>query len=431
MQGCLTINKLWIYFHFLCTITARFILYTKGKKMSIQCYADKKWLRWFNKETRNQYMRDVKINGYKNGIIVNEKLHGFGVFDENFHFVKSASQVRKNNGNFYPKFNHENIPYIDADAVFVGNVYNQFGHFLLEHMNRAYAALDKKCKDMKYVLINNKSVSPVPEYMFTFLELLGIKRENIIILEKTTRFRNVYVPDQGFNIPVYSSVKFGETFDKIAKNVENPNEIFDKIYVSRARLKSRKTYGEERVQTVFERNGFKIIYPETLPLVEQISLIKGCKVLAGCAGTALHMALFMKPGGTVVQIKRNGMVKDNAPTQYLINKTKNLNSVFINSSVENVKTDHCSDRPQIIGIDANMTAFFKDFDFKTNAKDFYKDTDAFAEYETALRQYQSLHGTSGAEKVKHLIVRITSCFIPGRYNRSVYRRWLKGKLGIC
>ena len=398
--------------------------------MSIRCYADKSWQRWFNKETRNQYMRDVKINEYPNGIIVNEKLHGFGVFDQDFHFVKSSSQVRKNNGNFYPKFNHQNIPYIDADAVFVGNVYNQFGHFLLEHMNRAYAALDKKYANMKYVLINNKSVNPVPEYMFTFLELLGIKRENIIILEQTTRFRNVYVPDQGFNIPVYSSLKFGETFCKIADNVKSPKESFDKIYVSRAKLKSRKTYGEERVQEIFERNGFKIIYPETLPLKEQIALMKPCKVLAGCAGTALHMALFMNPGGTVIQIKRNGMKKDNAPTQQLINKTRNLDSVFINSSVETTRTDHCSDRPQIIGVDKNMVAFFKDFGFKTVAKDFTPDTDAFAEYDAAVAEYQSLHGTSGMEKVKHKIVRITSCFIPGRYNRSVYRRWLKGKLGI-
>lgn len=431
MQGCLTINKIWICFEFLYRIKARFGLYTKGgMDMSIRCYADKSWLKWFNKETRNQYMRDVKINEYKNGIIVNEKLHGFGVFDENFRFVKSSAQVRKNNGNFYPKFNHENIPYVDANVVFVGNVYNQFGHFLLEHMNRAYAILDKKYADMKYVLINNKSVNPVPEYMFAFLELLGIKRENIIILEQTTRFKNVYVPDQGFNLPVYSSDKFGKTFDKIASNVNDPKTIYDKIYVSRAKLKSRKTYGEEKVQKIFERNGFKVIYPETLPLVDQIALMKGCRVLAGCAGTALHMALFMKSGGTVIQIKRNGMVKDNATTQYLINKTKNLDSVFINSSIEKIKTDHCADRPQIIGVDKNMAAFFKDFGFKTTAKDFEKDDDAFAEYEAAMTQYQSLHGTSGTEKLKHKIVRITSCFVPGRYNRSVYRRWLKGKLGI-
>lgn len=398
--------------------------------MELKIYAEKSWKKWFNRETRNQYMRDVKINEYPNGIIVNEKLRGFGVFDKNYKFVKSSRQVRKNNGQFVPKFNHNDIPYVDEDVVFVGNVYPQFGHFLLEHLNRAYAALDKKYQKMKFVLINNKSVELVPEYMFVFLELLGIERKNILILDRTTQFKNVYVPDQGFNIPLYSSKKFGETFAKMAKSVKDNEKVYDKVYVSRAKLNTRKTYGEEKVQKIFERNGFKIIYPETMSLKEQIAAIKDCKFLAGCAGTALHMALFMKSGGTVIQIKRNKIYDDNAPTQWLLNETCGLNSVFINSSVERVKTGHGFNMPQIIGVNENMRDFFKDFGFKTNAKDFEVDDVARQEYDAALSKYQSEHGTKTSEIIKHKIVRISSCFIPGRYNRSVYRRWLKNKLGI-
>jgi len=399
--------------------------------MDIRIYADKSWKRWFNRQARKQYMRDVQVSRIPKGIIVNEKLHGFGVFDNNFKFVKSSAQVRKNNGNFYPKFDHDNIPYIDEDAVFVGNVYNQFGHFLLEHLNRAYVGLDKKYLNMKWVLINNKSVNPVPEYMFTFLELLGVPRDNIIILEQTTRFKNVYVPDQGFNIPVYSSRKYGKELDKMGGGVKRNNIIYDKIYVSRAKLESRKTYGEEKVQKIFERNGYKIIYPETLPLKKQIQLIKTCKYLAGCAGTALHMALFMKEGGTVIQIKRNSLNKDNSDTQYLINKTKNLNSVFINASIETVKTDHGSDTPQIIGVNNNMSEFFKDFNFKTVKSDFEFDAQAHDEYINALTEYQSIHGSKIMELFKRKLVRISACFIPGRYNRSIWRRWLKKKLGLA
>ncbi len=398
--------------------------------MSVKFYASKSWEKWFNRQIRNQYMRDVNINHIPRGIIVNEQLHGFGVFDAQFNFVKSASQVRKKNGNFYPKFNHNNIPYVDADAVFVGNVYPQFGHFLLEHMNRAYAVLDKKYANMKYVLINNKSVNPIPDYMFRFLELLGVPRKNIIILEHTTQFRNVYVPDQGFNLPVYSSEKFGKTFDKMTENITGEKSKYDKVYVSRAELKSRKTYGEVRVQNIFQKNGFHIIYPETLSLDEQIRIFQDCKVLAGCAGTALHMALFMKPGGTVIQLKRNKVYDDNAPTQYLLNETKKLNSVFISASVERVRTGHGMNIPQIIGVTENMRAFFDDFGFSVSDDDIKPDADAIAEYETALAEYQSIHGTKIVGFFKRKLVRISACFIPGRYNRSVWRRWLKRKLGI-
>ena len=112
--------------------------------MSPVFFGDEDFKKYFKKSVERQYMRETSVEQYPNGIIVNEHKHGFGVFDEHFHFVKSSRQVRKNNGQFIPKFNHENIPYIDEDVVFIGNVFSQFGHFLLEHMNRAYALLDKK-----------------------------------------------------------------------------------------------------------------------------------------------------------------------------------------------------------------------------------------------------------------------------------------------
>ena len=396
--------------------------------MSVKFYAEKSWKKWFEKQTKNQCMRDVHISEYHNGIIVNEKLHGFGVFDENFCFVKSSSQVRKNNGQFIPKFNHENIPYIDEDAVFVGNVYPQFGHFLLEHMNRAYAALDKKYKNAKFVLVNNKDVSPVPNYMFELLELLGVRRENILILNETTRFRRVYVPDQGFNIPVYSSEAFGKMYDAIAKNVKTPHEKYEKIYVSRTAMQTRRTYGEGVVQKIFEKNGYKIIWPEKLPLSRQIGLVKNARVLAGCAGTALHLALFMKSGGTVIQIKRNRQAKCNADIQNLINDTKGLNGVFISGSVENKPTDHCSSVPQIIGVNQHMRDFFDAFGFKYTARDMVPNKKDLAEYDAALTEYNKKYGGVGLNNIKHFIIHWSSCFVPGRERRGNFRRWLKRKL---
>ena len=164
------------------------------------------WYKFYVKHgIKNQYMRKVNVEKYPNGIIVNEHVHGFGVFDENFKFVKSSRQTRKNNGQFVPKFDHKNIPYIDEDVVFIGNVYPQL------------------------VLINNEDVNPVPKYMFKLLELLGVKHSDIIILNETTRFRNVYIPVQGYNIPVYSSNEFGKTFDAIANSIPDSKEMYEII----------------------------------------------------------------------------------------------------------------------------------------------------------------------------------------------------------
>lgn len=404
------------------------ILQQRKNIMSLTVFGENDFKRYFEKSISHQYMRETAVEQYPNGIIVNEHKHGFGVFDENFKFVKSSRQVRKNNGQYVPRFNHDDIPYRDEDVVFVGNVFPQFGHFLLEHMNRAYALLDEKYKGMKVVLINNKDINPVPGYMYKLLELLGVEHDDIIILDKTTRFRNVYVPQQAFNIPVYSSKAFGKMYDAIADNVGDTDEKYEKIYVSRTAMQTRRTFGEAQVQKIFEKNGYKIICPETLVLQKQIALVRNCKFLAGCAGTALHLALFMKPGGTVIQIKRNRLPKCNADIQNLINDTKGLNGIFISGSVEENRTDHCSSVPQIIGVNKYMREFFDAFHFKYNEKDLLRDDKDFDEYKVALSEYNKKYGSVFINNVKHFIIHYSACFVPGRERRGVYRRWLKRKL---
>lgn len=384
--------------------------------------------RYFKKYISKQTEIPTNIACFDNAIIVNEHKHGFGVFDKDFKLIKDSLQTRNNKSQFIPKFKHDNIPYVDEDVVFIGNVNKFFGHFLLEHMNRIYALMDKKYKNRKVVLINDKNLQVVPEYIFKFIEFFGIKRDKVIILNQTTRFRNVCVPSQSFNSKLYNSDSFAKTFDRIAKNIPD-EEIYDKIYVSRAKLdKLHKTLGEEKVQKVFEKNGFKIIYPEKLPLKSQIALIKNCKVLAGCAGTALHLALFMKPGGTVISIKRNRKAACNAMIQNNVNNAKQLNGIFISGSVETKKTFHSTNAPQIIGVNKYVKQFFDEYGYKYTDKDLGIDDKAWKEYEIALAEYNKTHGHALSRILKRFLIKYTSIFIPGRQIRSKYRNWLKGVL---
>jgi capsular polysaccharide biosynthesis protein len=217
-------------------------------------------------------------------------------------------------------------------------------------------------------------------------------------------------------------------YDAIAAAVKQPKHIYEKIYVSRMAMQSRRTFGEGVVQKIFEKNGYKIICPETLPLTEQIALVKNARVLAGCAGTALHLALFMAPGGVVVQIKRNARAKCNADIQNLINDTKRLNGIFISGSVEEKPTDHCSSVPQIIGVNSHMRDFFDAYGFRYDEKDLRRDADDFAEYKRELAEYNKKYGGVGLNDIKHFIIHWSSCFVPGRERRGNFRRWLKRKL---
>ncbi|MBD5389368.1 glycosyltransferase family 61 protein, partial [bacterium] len=314
--------------------------------MSYKMYTPDSFTKWFERQIKKQKIaHNLPVDELPNGVIVvDPKTFGFGAFDARGRFVKSSRQVRKNNGQFVPKL-PKNMPYRDIDVIYFGNVYPQFGHFLLEHMNRAWGTLRDEYKGAKVVLINNKRHDKIPGYMYDLLTILGVARRDIIILDETTRFRRVIIPHQGFNLPIMSSDEFASAFQHMRERVKGGGSA-EKIYMSRDKLGERRTYGERAVQKIFEKNGFKIIYPETMSIADQIAAVKNCRVLAGCAGTALHLALFMPRGGTVIQLSRNTMKDGPAPTQYLIDRVLDHDSIFIAASIEEMVTGHGGFAPQ-------------------------------------------------------------------------------------
>ena len=397
--------------------------------MTVKIYSSNSWKKYFERNVDNQHVvSGLKIDVVPCGTIaIDARDGGFGVFNADGKFVKSSLQIRKNNGQFIPKLS-ENIPYMDEDVLYFGNVYPMFGHFLLEHMNRAYGLLHDEFKKHKVVLVNNKQVEKVPQYMFDLIQLLGVKRDDIIVLNSSMQFRSVVIPHQGFNIPIMSSVEFGDAYAAMAENAHGKS--YDKVYLSRDKMPERRTYGERQIQKIFEKNGFTIVYPETLSIEEQVAAVKNCRMLAGCAGTAMHLALFMPRGGTVIQLKRNSKNGGSAPTQYLINKTKGLESVFVSPSIEAVPTLHYSNAPQIIGVNKYLKQFFDDYGFEYSDDDIALDDVAIKEYRAAMAEYKKKSGSVFANKIKHALIKYTACLIPGRERRGRYRAYMKSRFVV-
>ncbi|MDR0741244.1 MAG: glycosyltransferase family 61 protein [Rickettsiales bacterium] len=370
----------------------------------------------------------LRVRKILRGKIVIDKSGGFGVFGSDGRFVESSLQLRGAKGQFVPKdLRGEDIQYFDFNAIYLGNLDPHFGHFLLEHMNRMYPIFDKKYKDAKIVFVKDNRVNRVPEFARVLIGLMGIDIKDVVILEETAQFRNVFVPEQAFNIPLFSSREMGDTFARIACLAPAAGK-FEKIYLSRAKMGARKTFGEEKLQKIFQKNGYEIIYPETLPLNAQIGLMKNCKSLAGLAGTALHLALFMPAGGNVIQIMRNRQSKSNGGIQLLINKTKGLRSVFISGSIEKFKTAHFTAVPQIVGATPWLKQFLDDNGFEYQAADLKFDNTAWQEYENALEQYRKNNGGVMYGKTKHKAVMLLACLVPGRRNRNLFRNWLNSVL---
>lgn len=389
-----------------------------------QIYSSDEYKKWFMRTLSKCKRRtDINICELQNAMFfVNNKTRQYGIYDKNGKLVTESLQFRHKTPQYLPppravKKHLSDAPYSDISVMFMGNVYPHFGHFIIEHLNRAWGTINQKCD--KYVFINQQNL-PVPEYLYVFMEMLGIARQDVLILNHSMRFARVYIPAQTMSIDTFYSEKFVLPFQRMAENV-NPKPDNEKIYMSRAKLPiGNKTYGEEKIQEIFRRNGFKIIYPETMPLSEQVYQVRNARVLAGCAGTALHLALFMRPGGTVIQLKRNSVAQDPGVLQYLIDKMAELKTVVISASIESTKSKHGQTGRQIIGMTSYLEQFLNDNKYKLMPCDFTPDKNAWHEYTNAIQKQSSSHIF-----IKHWFIKITACFIPGRVNRGRYRTWLK------
>ena len=72
-----------------------------------------------------------------------------------------------------------------------------------------------------------------------------------------------------------------------------------RLYLSRSRLspECRLVAGEDQLEEELRRRGWNVVYPETLPLPEQLRLLAEARIIAGCVGSAMHLLMYF--GGDI------------------------------------------------------------------------------------------------------------------------------------
>ncbi|MCL2843981.1 MAG: glycosyltransferase family 61 protein [Chitinivibrionia bacterium] len=231
------------------------------------------------------------------------------------------------------------IKYIDDDAIYFGRPQNHFGHTLVGTMAVAYILLNSDYKNHKIVFIDEEPSEPT----LTLLGYLGVNRNNVITIKEYIQLKSVVVVKQSFSAtwmprngkgPYRISEEFIDTFRAIAKKFyKEDGDYPDKVYFSRSKLHPFLTLmNENKIERVFEQNGYKIFYPEQLPLEEQIKLVANANFYACIAGTLEHHSLFMKDGATLIVMTRG---KKPVYRQVYINKMqKAIKHIYLRTNVQ-------------------------------------------------------------------------------------------------
>lgn len=180
------------------------------------------------------------------------------------------------------------------EGIWCGPTVHHFGHMIADFSMRVIlsaqlspglplvfsgAAADKKGK-----------IQDAPSYFWAMIDHFRIDRKRVVIVREPTLFRTLHVFPQAERMhgpaPVSSYLDLLDKTTGLAANSRVAD--VDKLYVSRSKFIAGGLAGEAYLDKALEKCGVKVIYPEELPLAEQMKYYQSAKTLVFSEGSAVH-----------------------------------------------------------------------------------------------------------------------------------------------
>ena len=309
-----------------------------------------------------------------------------GVVDEQGNYVELSAIP----GRVQYAYPYENAIYKDEKVVYCGYLVNHWGHFLIEGVTRLWYFMENDPTVDKYVFfVDENEQREIKGNYRIFLELLKIWDKLEIITAPTT-YREVIVPELGIHMRTAYTPKLLKVFDAIADNVvADPSwDIPEKIYFSRSQFQKglQFEFGFAALDNFFEKNGYKVLYPEKVPLDQMIHYIRNCSVVASLSGSLPHNMLFANQGQKIEIVERLVISDDN---QTDVNKMRELHVTYIDANIPVYTIDFVG--PFIMGYTPELQRFAQDHGYQPPdaqylTKKHYKQ--CFVKY---IKSYQDLY----------------------------------------
>lgn len=278
-----------------------------------------------------------------------------GVVDSNGEYVP-LSGIRDR---VQFSYSYENAEYRDAKVVYCGYLVNHWGHFLIEAVTRLWYFMERDASVDKYVFfINEKEEREIKGNYRKFFELLKIW-DKLEVINTPTTYREVIVPELGIFCREAYTPKLLAVFDEVADNVV-VDPVWDtpkKIYYSRSQLQKGIPFefGFDALDNFFEKNGYKVLFPEKVPLDQMIHYIRNSEVVATLSGSLPHNMLFANNGQKVEIVERLVISDDN---QTDVNRMRELDVTYIDANIPIYTIDFVG--PFIMGYTEQLQRFAED-----------------------------------------------------------------------
>lgn len=253
-----------------------------------------------------------------------------GVIDENGNYVELSKQKARVQGYYDPS--EYGIVESNETVVYCGFFNKAWGHFLTEVVSRLWYALKNDESVDAYVFIDsldgNKKFSG--NYL-EFLKLLGIA-DKVRIINKPTQFKKVIIPEEGLVYNDHYTQEFINLYQFINKKGLElySGEKYEKVFFSKRRctISVESNLNEKFIDKYFEKNGYKVFYPENLSLINTIGIMQNAKYFCALSSSLAHNQLFGHASQTMISIEKQAFYN---PYQIFVANITDCKCVFIDA----------------------------------------------------------------------------------------------------
>ena len=261
-----------------------------------------------------------------------------GLFDESGAYIEESSVFHWNLILFNKVVSEKvlkSAEYCDETVFYGGLFVEHWGHFIVDSMTHLwpFALYPEKYKDVKVIFLTLYETKKIKGPYLEFLNLLGIKEEQIILVQKPLQYKKIIVPESCMSINNFYTKEYKFFIDYvISQAMAQPVQIktHKKIYMSRKNwaLSYDRDIAEDKIERFFNQNGFKSVSMEQYSFVEQVHILQNAENLACAICTLAHNLLFAKDG-----IKATFINKICLPNllQFLVDDVKNLDVTYIDA----------------------------------------------------------------------------------------------------
>lgn len=293
-----------------------------------------------------------------------------GVIDSNGNYIKESAQIAENMSdrvNYGYRIGN-GVEYIDETVIYANHFIKHWGHFIVDVVGRLWY----KNKKYKYVFTADYGKDLTIDGTFMeFLNYLGIAENNIIIINKPTRFKKVIIPESSIIPGKYYTEEYTKIFKTVVDNCPQEKTNISKIYFSRKNFKRAKSkeVGEKDIENIFLQNGFTPISPEKLSLKEQINYIQNAKEIVAISGTLPQNIMFAKKNTKLIILNKTYSLNYHI---FLLNQASNCNATYIDvhKSLLPILYGY---GPFIIKITDNLKKFAEDHNYTININNYKRD----------------------------------------------------------